>query len=175
MTLAEYLYRQDQSNRAFAAQRLNLDPSQLSTLDAGQTIERRGFDITAIPAAHDKLETDDQGHFLCLGYVVRAGPWTVYHSGDTEVYPGLAEALVPHAVDVAILPINGKVGNMNGLDAARLAKGVGAKLVIPCHFEMFEFNTASPDEFVIECEQIGQGFRVMRAGEGLTLPAEAEA
>jgi len=163
------------ANRAFAAQRLNLDPSQLSTLDAGQTIERRGFDITAVPAAHNKLETDDEGHFLCLGYVVRAGPWTVYHSGDTEVYPGLAEALAPHAVDVAILPINGKVGNMNGLEAARLAKDIGAKLVIPCHFEMFEFNTASPDEFVIECEQIGQAFSVMRAGEGMTLPAEAEA
>jgi hypothetical protein len=37
--------------------------------------------------------------------------------------------------------------------------------VIPCHFEMFEFNTASPDEFVGTCKKLGQRHRVLRAGE----------
>jgi hypothetical protein len=36
--------------------------------------------------------------------------------------------------------------------AARVAKDAGAALVIPCHYEMFEFNTASPEGFVEECE-----------------------
>jgi hypothetical protein len=30
---------------------------------------------------------------------------------------------------------------------------------------MFEFNTASPDEFVRECQKIGQKYRVLRLGE----------
>jgi len=30
---------------------------------------------------------------------------------------------------------------------------------------MFQFNTASPDEFVRECRKIGQNYRVLRAGE----------
>jgi len=158
------------ANRTIAAKRLNLEPGQLLTIDAGQSVESKGFDMTAVAAAHDKLETDEKGHFLCLGYIVRAGPWTIYHSGDTVFYPGLETVLKPHAVDVAILPINGKVGNMNGLDAARLARMIDAKLVVPCHYEMFEFNTASPDDFMAECEQLGQPYRVMRAGEGLTLP-----
>jgi L-ascorbate metabolism protein UlaG (beta-lactamase superfamily) len=162
------------ANRDFACKRLNLGPGQLLTIDAGQSIESEGFDITAVPAAHDKLETDEQGRFLCLGYVVRAGPWTIYHSGDTVVYPGLADMLRPHHVDIALLPINGKVGNMNGLDAARLAHDMGAGLVIPCHYEMFEFNTTSPEDFGIECEQLGQAARILQAGEGLTLPVEAE-
>ncbi|HEY8749640.1 MAG TPA: MBL fold metallo-hydrolase [Tepidisphaeraceae bacterium] len=162
------------ANRLFAAKRLGLAPDQLLTLDAGQSIETKSFDITAVAAAHDKLETDEKGRFLYLGYVVRAGPWTVYHSGDTVVYPGMAEVLRPHGIDVAILPINGKVGNMNGLDAARLAKDMGAKLVIPCHYEMFEFNTASPEDFIVECEQIGQPFRVLRGGEGLTLGLQGD-
>ena len=40
--------------------------------------------------------------------------------GDTVVFDGLAARLRPYAVDVALLPINGKVGNMSGTDAARL-------------------------------------------------------
>jgi hypothetical protein len=34
---------------------------------------------------------------------------------------------------------------------------------------MFEFNTASPDEFVRECERLGQAHRVLRAGERLAM------
>jgi L-ascorbate metabolism protein UlaG (beta-lactamase superfamily) len=75
----------------------------------------------------------------------------------------------PFAPDVAILPINGKLGNMDGREAAAVAKEAGAGLVIPCHFEMFEFNTASPDEFVEACTRLAQPHRVLRAGERLTL------
>jgi L-ascorbate metabolism protein UlaG (beta-lactamase superfamily) len=74
-------------------------------------------------------------------------------------------------VDVALLPINGYkaerrvAGNMNGSEAAQLAKEIGAGIVIPHHFEMFEFNTASPDEFVAECERLAQPYRVLKCGE----------
>jgi L-ascorbate metabolism protein UlaG (beta-lactamase superfamily) len=163
------------ANRAFAAERLGKEPGDLVAIDAGQSIEIRGFDITAVPAAHDKLETDDRGRQRYVGFVVRAGQWTIYHSGDTVVFEGMAKLLRPHAIDVALLPINGKVGNMNGADAARLAKDAGAKLAIPCHYDMFEFNTASPGPFVRECENIAQQCRVLRSGECLALPArEAE-
>ena len=33
---------------------------------------------------------------------------------------------------------------------------------------MFEFNTATPDEFVAECERLGQPYRVLRQGERLS-------
>jgi len=49
------------ANRLFAAKRLGLAPDQLLTLDAGQSIETKSFDITAVAAAHDKLETDETG------------------------------------------------------------------------------------------------------------------
>ena len=38
-------------------------------------------------------------------------------------------------------------------------------MVIPCHYEMFEFNTATPEQFVNTCREIGQPFRVLRCGE----------
>jgi hypothetical protein len=34
---------------------------------------------------------------------------------------------------------------------------------------MFEFNTASPDDFVAECRRLKQHFRILRNGEGLDL------
>ena len=55
-------------------------------------------------------------------------------------------------------------GNLWGREAAQLAKDIGARLVIPCHYELFEFNSATPDEFVAECQRLGQPHRVLRAG-----------
>jgi L-ascorbate metabolism protein UlaG (beta-lactamase superfamily) len=76
-----------------------------------------------------------------------------------------------------LLPINGDrpergvAGNLDGPQAARLAKAISARLVIPCHFDLFEFNTASPSDFVAECLQVGQAFRVLQNGEGVDLGA----
>jgi L-ascorbate metabolism protein UlaG (beta-lactamase superfamily) len=57
-------------------------------------------------------------------------------------------------------------GNLSGPEAAQLAKDISAKVVMPCHFEMFEFNTAPPEEFVNECRRMGQPCQVLRCGEG---------
>ena len=138
--------------------------------DAGRTIRVAGFEWTGIPAAHDRVERDEKGHCKYLGYLIRCGPWTVYHSGDTrwhEELPGLLREAKP---DVVLLPINGAqtgrvAGNLDGREAARLAVESGAQLVIPHHFDMFEFNTASPALFEAECQRLGQNFRVLRCGE----------
>jgi L-ascorbate metabolism protein UlaG (beta-lactamase superfamily) len=139
-------------------------------LDSGESTRIAGVEFVAIPARHDAPETDAQGRCRCLGYIIR-GEFTIYHSGDGVMYSGLADRLRPFEVDVALLPINGKLQNMNGLEAARLAKEIGAKLVVPGHYDMFEFNTADPyAQFVPECERIGQHYRVLKLGERLTLP-----
>jgi len=131
--------------------------------------ECQGFvdlSIFAVPAAHDTLSRDADGNAKCQGYVFRFGEVMVYHSGDTVLYDGMVESLRSFGIDIAILPINGKVGNMNGREAAQLAKDIGAKVVIPCHYDMFEFNTADPaDEFIPECERLRQAYRVLQQGE----------
>jgi L-ascorbate metabolism protein UlaG (beta-lactamase superfamily) len=161
------------ANVDFARQRLGEQWCTFLPMKAWDRERLARFEITAVPAAHDQLALNERGEDLYLGFVVRHRRWTIYHSGDTVVYDGMAEGLrALGVIDVAILPINGKVGNMGGTDAARLAKDIGAKLVIPCHYEMFEFNTADPrDEFIPECERLGQPYKVLRAGERLTLGA----
>ncbi len=160
-----------EANRAFVADRLGCDPAWPLGLDDGVTVTVAGFTLTGVPAAHNDLDRDAEGRHPYLGYVVTFGPWTLYHSGDTLWYDGLVDRLRPHAVDVALLPINGYrperrvAGNLDGPEAARLARDIGARLVIPCHYDMFTFNTATPDRFVAEAERLGQAYRVLRAGE----------
>jgi L-ascorbate metabolism protein UlaG (beta-lactamase superfamily) len=145
------------------------------TIDDGETVELAGFEITAVPAAHEAVERDEAGRMLHLGYVVRCGPFALYHAGDTIPYAGMAER-VGEGIDVALLPINGRAterrvaGNLDGEEAATLALELGAGLAVPMHFEMFEFNTEPPAAFVAACERLGQPYRVLRAGERLTLP-----
>jgi L-ascorbate metabolism protein UlaG (beta-lactamase superfamily) len=160
-----------EANRQFVCDRLQCALDWPLGFNDGETKQVGPWQFTGIAAAHDELQTDAAGRHHFLGYVVKFGPVTIYHSGDTRLYDGLAERLRPHRVDIALLPINGYkaerrvAGNMSGSEAAHLAKEIGAGIVIPHHFEMFEFNTASPDEFVAECERLAQPYRVLKCGE----------
>ncbi|HEY2942920.1 MAG TPA: MBL fold metallo-hydrolase [Vicinamibacteria bacterium] len=164
-----------EANRAFVADRLGIDSAGPVGLDDGSEIEAAGFRIAGVAAAHEEIERDERGRCRHLGYVVRFGPFAVYHAGDCVPYEGQSGRLRPFAVDVALLPINGRdperrvPGNLSGPEAARLARDIGARVAVPCHFEMFEFNTASPDAFVAEASRIGQPVRVLRAGESMTI------
>ena len=159
------------ANLKFAADRLEVPTSRLTASSVGQSLPSGPFTLHPVPAAHEELEKDDEGNHRFVGYVVEAGPWTLYHSGDTVRYPGMLDWLEQFSVDIAILPINGAdpargvAGNLSGPEAARLAKEMGARMAIPCHYEMFEFNTASPDAFVQAAESLDQPYRVLKCGQ----------
>ena len=160
-----------EANREFVTDRLKMMAEAPRGLVAGACVTLAGFTIRAVPAAHPEIDKDEWGRHRHLGYIVEAGQWALYHSGDTRLFDELEVWLSQQKIDVAILPINGDdpqrrvAGNMTGAEAATLAKDIRADLVIPCHYEMFEFNTASPEEFVATAERLGQRYRVLRAGE----------
>lgn len=129
-------------------------------LAAGESAELGGFHIEAIPAHHATAPE-------AVGYVIRHGRFGLYHAGDSRRVQGMAEAVQPYGVDVAIVPVNGKLGNMDGADAARLAYESGARIAVPCHYEMFRNDTASPARFVAECVRLRQEYRLLSAGEAL--------
>jgi L-ascorbate metabolism protein UlaG (beta-lactamase superfamily) len=162
------------ANRAFAAERLAVAPERLTGITRDKPVSIGPFTLYAVPAAHEQREQDEAGHEKYIGLVVQAGPHTIYHSGDTLRYEGMAELLRQWRIGIALLPINGRdpargvAGNLSGAEAAQLAHDSGARLVIPCHYDMFTFNTASPDEFIGAAESLGQGYRVLRCGERFT-------
>ena len=160
-----------EANRDFVAERVAIDPAVPLGLNDGEHLTIGDFTIHAVPAAHETVERDEEGQCRFLGYVVQFGPDTVYHIGDTMWYDGIVAALAPFDIDVALLPINGRdpkrkvAGNLNAEQAVRLAKEIQAGVVIPCHYDMFTFNTADPDEFVREAQVQEQACHVLRAGE----------
>src|SRR5258706_13511992 len=163
-----------EANRQFVVDRLEVAIEYPRGMDAGTCHTFGGFTIRGFPAAHPLIEKDEWGRPKYLGYVIEAGPWTLYHSGDTKLFDEMEASLKELSIDVALLPINGDLperrvaGNLSGSEAAKLAKDIGAGLVIPCHFDMFEFNTVSPTEFIETCEQIDQPCPVLRFGERLS-------
>jgi L-ascorbate metabolism protein UlaG (beta-lactamase superfamily) len=131
-------------------------PAEVIEVSEGKEVAVAGFRIEAVPAVHPGDH--------CVGYVIVAGRHRLYHSGDTTwVDPGV------RSLDLAFVPINGKLNNLDGPEAARLAQQVEAALAVPCHYDMFEFNTADPKGFTAECDRLGQPYRVLRNGERVSL------
>lgn len=162
------------ANVDFVTQRLGAAAqARFVPLADGERATVGEFTFEAVPAAHEELAP----HYA--GFVVSVGPFRIYHSGDTVRFPGMAGRLRPLGVDLALLPINGRAperrvsGNLDGVEAAKLAHDIGARCVVPCHYELFEFNTASPAPFIAECARLGQRCAVLRAGERLTLDPTA--
>jgi L-ascorbate 6-phosphate lactonase len=127
--------------------------------------ERRtvgGVEVLALPARHAlggdpphayEFSRDDRGRHRGVGYVLRLGEITVFHSGDTVRAPGDADRLRRERVDVALLPVNGRdwmrereglVGNLDGHEAASLAVEAGIPHLVPCHYDGVLGNTGDP-------------------------------
>lgn len=164
-----------EATRGLASQRGQCDFDFPIGLNAGESYAEGQVRFKAIPSAHESLDKDEAGNHLYLGYIIHLGPWTLYHSGDTVLYPELAGYLKPYAPQVVFLPINETdarrkvAGNMNAKDAVWLSAAIGARITIPGHYHLFEFNTVEPDEFIDLARKQGIGHAVLRHGERLNL------
>ena len=160
-----------EANREFAAQRLLVPAARLTGITCGSPQKLGEFTFHAVPSAHEVVETDKDGHHKYIGLVIEAGPWTIYHAGDTVRYQGMASLLRNWKIDIALLPINGRdpdrgvAGNLFPQEAAELGRDMKAELVIPCHYEMFKFNTVDPVEFVKAALKAGQPHHLLKCGE----------
>ncbi len=142
------------------AEDLKIAEERFIGLDDGMTLTLEdGFTITGVAAAHEFLDQDPKtGAYPYLGTVLEGNGCKIYHSGDTCVYEGLYQKLRNFGtMDIMFLPINGRsgrryrantIGNMTYQEAVDLAGSLKPGLVVPGHYEMFEFNSEDPALFV---------------------------
>ena len=160
-----------EANRDFVTERVQCERNFPVGLNEGQSVSIGSFTFHGIPAMHNEIERDERGNSKYMGYVIEAGRWKIYHSGDTLWFDELVDLLKPFAVDLAILPINGNkperkvAGNLDCKEAAALGKLIGARCVIPCHYNMFTFNTADVNDFITEAKKIKQPYKILSGGE----------
>ena len=159
-----------EANRSFVADRLKIDPDYPIGLNAGESFEENDISFHAIPSAHNELDKNEKGQYLYLGYIIRLGSFTIYHSGDTLYYEGMEKWIIPFNPSIALLPINGNdpsrrvAGNLNTTEAVTLGKKCNIPVVIPCHYDLFGFNTADVNEFIAEAKKSSQGYCVLELG-----------
>ena len=115
-----------------------------------KAIQLGGAKLTAIPAAHYDLEQDQRG-YRWLGFLIEMNGVTIYHSGDTLVYPGYIDRLkaLPRA-DIAMIAANGRdayrdnlgiTGNLLPSEVAWLSKELGWDVLIGGHNDLYPANT----------------------------------
>jgi len=159
-----------EANRDFVAERVKCEKGFPFGLNDGESLTIEGFTFHGIQAKHNEIERDENGNCRYMGYVIEFGEYKIYHSGDTLWFDELVDTLKPFAVDVALLPINGNdaarkvAGNLDYREAAELAKAINAQCVIPCHYDMFAFNTADVNDFIHESKRINQLYHVLKIG-----------
>jgi L-ascorbate metabolism protein UlaG (beta-lactamase superfamily) len=163
-----------EANREFVSERVNCNKEFPIGLNEGRSVTIDEFSFYGIPAKHNEIERDENGNCRFMGFVIAFGKYKIYHSGDTLWFDQMLDRLIPFAIDVAILPINGNdpkrkvAGNLNCEEAARLAKAIDAKIVIPCHYDMFTFNTTNVNDFRTQAENLHQPYKVLKGGERFT-------
>ena len=127
---------------------LGVPPRQIKRVDSGEQwtwhqLTIRG--VFALPTGADVLDTT--GYHLTF-----ANGRSVYHTSDTAFTPLLLQA-APKGVDLLLLPINGKWGNLNVEQAVELTAAVGPRYVFPHHYDLMALNTENPETFRWFCRQ----------------------
>jgi L-ascorbate metabolism protein UlaG (beta-lactamase superfamily) len=108
--------------------------------------------VKLVQAWHTGLSPKGTPH-TPAGLVINIGGKTVYHLGDTALFSDLQ--LIGHRagpIDIALIPIGGHF-TMDRHDAVAAADFIGARQVIPCHYDTFPPIKADAGEFKKDVER----------------------
>lgn len=120
----------------------------------GDVVDVPGARVTVVPAIHALHVADgysaggEPPRFV--GFVVECDGVRIYHAGDTIAHESVIAAVQSLGIDVALLPVNGRTyfreqqdlaGNLDVKDAVALAAQIGANVLVPIHWDLFDGNT----------------------------------
>lgn len=119
----------------------------------GGTVDLGFASVRLTPAWH--TSTTPKGTVNTpAGMVIEMGGKTVYHLGDTALFSDLALPAQRQSIDVALMCIGGHY-TMDRHDGVVAAGLVGAKQIVPCHYDTFPPIETDAQAFKAEVEQAG--------------------
>jgi L-ascorbate metabolism protein UlaG (beta-lactamase superfamily) len=146
----------------------------VSDPNLGGTVELPGGWVKLVQAFHSST-TPDGVVTLASGLVINLGGTTVYHLGDTCLFGDLELIAKVTPVDLAIIPIGGHY-TMDRHDAVIAAELIGAKTVIPCHYNTFPPIETDAQAFKQDVEaRTASQVVVLEPGQAHTVGAGAAA
>ena len=134
-----------------------------------------GYKVHRVKINNRKTLPDENGNYDCLGYKVTVCGVTLFHAGDCCLYDGLCERV--KGSDIMMLPVNGRsyfqryvrdiIGNMTAAEAAELCLAVGAKMLIPMHFDLYSVNCVATSTVVEQIEATAKKlpYHIFKPGE----------
>jgi len=143
----------------------------------GGTVEFEWGWIRLVPAWHtNTIPGSDEAPFSAehgisigvpAGLVIRIGGKVVYHAGDTALFSDMKLIAEREPIDVVLLPIGGHY-TMDRHDAVRAAEFIGAKTVIPMHYDTFPPIETDAEAFKEEVEsRTSSSVVILAPGESL--------
>ena len=142
-------------------EKLGVPEDRYTIIHEGETLTYGDVRLTGVYADHGDLAPE------ALGVLVQSGDIKVWQVADTAYRPDKWQEIFAAGVDVIMPPINGAYGNLDGVEAAKLAHDAGARVAIPCHFWMFAEHGGSPAQFLDACKEFAPGVEphLMAQGE----------
>ena len=120
--------------------------------------------VKLVPAWHSSM-TPNGTASNAAGLVVSVGGTVVYHLGDTCVFSDMQLIGKRHPIDVALMCIGGYY-TMDRTEAVDAAELIGAKTVIPCHYNTFPSIETDAEAFKSDVESAtGSKVVIMEPGE----------
>src|SRR3954452_17446328 len=155
-----------------------IEEDKLSDPNLGGTVEFDWGYISLVPAWHtNTIPGSDDAPFSAehgisigvpSGLVIKIGDTTVYHAGDTCLFSDMQLIARRSDIDVFLVPIGGHY-TMDRHDGVVACEFVGAKTVIPIHFNTFPAIETDADAFKSEVEsQTSSKVVVLAPGESHT-------
>jgi L-ascorbate metabolism protein UlaG (beta-lactamase superfamily) len=134
----------------------------------GGTVSVAGLEVTMTPAVHSSSVVEDESIVYLgnpAGFVVRMeNSQSFYFAGDTALFGDMRLIAEMHAPEIAFLPI-GDHYTMGPDAAARAARLLGVRQVVPMHYGTFPLLTGTPDRLKQLVEPYGIDVLVLKPGE----------
>jgi len=134
--------------------------SKYTILRINEKLTLNSFYLTGTYVDHCELSPEAIGllfDFDCI---------KIWYVGDSAYRPDMWDELISLKVDILIPPINGAFGNMNEVEAAKLAGLSNANVVIPCHFWMFPLHFGQPVKFLEACKKYAPNIQSILLEQG---------
>jgi L-ascorbate metabolism protein UlaG (beta-lactamase superfamily) len=123
--------------------------------------------VKLVPAWHTSTTPKGTAN-TPAGLVVSIGGTTVYHLGDTALFSDLQLVGKRSPIDIALMCIGGHY-TMDRTDAVEAAQLIGAKSIIPCHYNTFPPIETDAEAFKSDVESAtGSNVIVLEPGESHT-------
>ena len=142
----------------------------VESMNIGGTMMVDGVSFTMTAAVHSSAIEEAGPGFsagTAAGFVIGMDGVKVYHAGDTALFSDMKLIGELYHPDIALLPIGGRF-TMGIAEAMMAANFIGAKTVIPIHYNTWEKIGADPQKFKKAVERTTDiKVQVLKPGESM--------